>query len=64
MMRLLRFMWVVFLSAGAINFVGRIVSDFDEPDDPHDLIRGIGVWLAAVLIATLDQLRLRKRKAV
>ena len=64
MRRVLRFLWVFFLSAGAISFVGRIVSDFDEPDDPHDLIRGIGVCLTAVLIAGLDQLRLRKRRAV
>ncbi len=64
MRRVLRFLWVVLLSAGAISFLGRIVSDFDEPGDPHDLIRGIGVWLAAILIASLDQLRLRKRRAV
>jgi len=57
--------WVTFLSAGAISFVGRILSDFDEPGEGlRDVIRGIGVRVVAFMIAVLDLLRVNRRLAL
>ena len=62
----LRFALVVILFAGAIGLVGRALSDFDNPpeQDPNDVIRGIGVRTAAVLVAILVELRLNRLRAL
>jgi hypothetical protein len=58
-----RFAVSVFIAAALIGLAGRMFSDFDEPasDDPHDLIRGIGVWLAAVLVAVLNEIWIQRK---
>lgn len=60
----LRFIGVFVLTIGLVSLLGRCISDFDEPadDDPHDLIRGLGVWLVGLLVATLNEMRIRRRK--
>jgi hypothetical protein len=60
-MRLGRFVLVVLATATAITILGHLVSDFDLPDDPNDTIRGIGIWVVAVLVATLDASYTRKK---
>jgi hypothetical protein len=64
MRQVTRFFLVVLLAVALVSLVGRTLSDFDEPaeNDPHDLIRGIGVWVVAVLIAGLVELQLSNRK--
>ena len=52
----MRFVVITLVVAVAITVVGRLFSDFDEPDDPNDVIRGIGLWIVAVLAATLEAL--------
>jgi hypothetical protein len=60
-----RFLVVMLLAVALVSLVGRTCSDFDEPaeNDPHDLIRGIGIWVVAVLIAGLVELRIRNQKS-
>ena len=64
MRQVTRFFFVMLLVAALVSLAGRIFSDFDEPaeNDPHNLIRGVGVWIVAVLIAGLVELRIRKNK--
>lgn len=53
----IRFVGFTLLAAGLIGCVGRVISDFDLPaeQDPHDTLRGIGIWVVAVLIAVLTE---------
>jgi hypothetical protein len=64
MRRVLRFLLVVIVAAATITLLGRAISDFDLPpeEDPHDLIRGLGIWAAATLVAVLDLLVSRRRR--
>lgn len=63
-MTLIRFVLVTCLAAGSISLLGRMVSDFDEPpaNDPHNLSRGLGIWVIAILIAFLNERRIRRKK--
>jgi hypothetical protein len=60
---ILRFLVGVMIVATMVSCAGRVFSDFGEPaeNDPHNLIRGIGVWVVAVLIAGFSELLLRRR---
>jgi hypothetical protein len=60
-----RFILVMLLVSALITVCGRIFSDFDEPpeNDPYDLFRGIGIWIVAVLVAVLNELRIRRRRS-
>ena len=60
-MRLGRFIGVTLLTATGVSILGRLVSDFDVPDDPNDTIRGIGIWVVALAVAALDARNVRRR---
>ena len=58
-----RFVLAVLIAATLVSCFGRVFSDFDAPpqNDWHDVMQGLAVWLAAVLIAFLNELLLRRR---
>ena len=60
-MGIVRFVVVTGVTASAITILGHLVSDFDVPDDPHDVIRGIGIWIVALLVAALDARNTRRK---
>jgi hypothetical protein len=60
---IIRFALSIIIAATMVSCAGRVFSDFDQPavNDPHDLIRGTGVWAVAILIAVLNELLLHRR---
>ena len=61
-MRIIRFVIVTVGTTIAITILGHLVSDFDVPDDPHDAIRGIGIWIIGLLVAALDARNTRRKR--
>ncbi len=63
-MKVLRFIGTFLLACFLVSLFGRIFSDFDEPpeNDPRDLIRGIGVYVVALLVAILNEMRIGRRE--
>jgi hypothetical protein len=63
MRKVVRFILILLVAAAVITIVGRTCSDWDLPaeQDPHDLLRGLGAWVAAIFIAVLDLLLARRR---
>ncbi len=64
MRKVVRFILIVLVSAVAITIAGRLVGTFDivAEDDPYDRWRGMGVCVAAILVAALDALLYRRRR--
>ncbi len=64
MIRVIRFLLVTVLAANVVSLIGLVFSDFDRPpeEDPHDLLRALGVWAVAILVAVLVELRLRRKQ--
>jgi hypothetical protein len=60
-MRIGRFIVVTLLAATGISILGHLVSDFDVPDDPRDMVRGIGIWVVALAVAALDARNVRRK---
>ena len=61
--RFLRFAGVYVLSLTLISFVGRIISDFDEPVEKVDLqeiLRGIGIFVLALLMTIGNEMVIKK----
>lgn len=60
----LRFLGVFLLTCTLVSLLGRWLSDFEGPSeiDPHDLIRGLAVYLVALLVAALNEMRIQRRK--
>ena len=61
---MVRFIAVVLLTVALITLLGRSVSEYDDlaQKDPFHMLRGIGVWLTALLIAVLVEVLVRRRR--
>jgi len=63
MMRLFRFVISVIVVACVVSLLVRYFSDLDaRPEgDPYNVVRGVGVWLLAFLIASLNEVLIARR---
>jgi hypothetical protein len=61
----IRFVWVTLLASFATSFLIRIAWPDDWPHETHepryDVVRAVGIWLPAVLIALYDLQNVRRR---
>jgi hypothetical protein len=63
-MGMVRFIAVVLVTVGLITLIGRSFSEYEDLalKDPFHMMRGIGAWITALLIAVLVEVLVRRRR--